>query len=180
MIRKAMEKDLAAVNAIYQGIHDREEKGETATGWKREVYPTEETARRALFHDELFVMEEEGQIVATARINQEQEEAYSQVNYWYPAAEEQVLVLHTLVVAPWAAGHGYGQRFVAYYEELARHLGCTALRMDTNARNLPARRIYQRLGYREAGIVPCNFQGLGDVELVCLEKAISCNCNLST
>ena len=27
-----------------------------------------------------------------------------------------------------------------------------------------------RLGYREADIVPCDFHGLGQIQLVCLEK----------
>jgi len=170
MIRKALEKDIQAVWEIYRLIHDEEEAGRTTTGWKREVYPTYETAQNAFEKGELYVMEEEGRVVAAARINQDQEEAYSHVHFLYPARNQEVLVLHTLVVSPRAAGHGFGQAFVGFYENMARDLGCTVLRMDTNERNRPARRIYQRLGYREAGIVPCNFQGLGDVNLVCLEK----------
>lgn len=42
--------------------------------------------------------------------------------------------------------------------------------MDTNARNAAARRLYAGLGYWEAGIVPCVFNGIPDVQLVCLEK----------
>ena len=44
--------------------------------------------------------------------------------------------------------------------------------MDTNAKNAAARRLYSRLGYREAGIVPCVFNGIPDVRLVCLEKKL--------
>lgn len=42
--------------------------------------------------------------------------------------------------------------------------------MDTNAVNKPARALYHKLGYKEAGVVPCNFNGIKDVMLVCLEK----------
>ena len=89
-----------------------------------------------------------------------------------PALDEQVMVLHTLVIDPDEKGKGYGREFVAFYEEYASRSGCTCLRMDTNARNEGARRLYRHLGYREAGIVRCVFSGLAGVELVMLEKKL--------
>ena len=44
--------------------------------------------------------------------------------------------------------------------------------MDTNEINAPARALYARLGYREADVVPCDFNGLGQIRLVCLEKRL--------
>lgn len=95
---------------------------------------------------------------------------YAEVPWAHDAAPEQVLVLHTLVVDPAAAGHGYGTQFVRFYEQYAREHGCPELRIDTNAKNANARRLYAYLGYREAGIAPCTFNGIDGVALVCLEK----------
>ncbi|MBR6653148.1 MAG: GNAT family N-acetyltransferase, partial [Oscillospiraceae bacterium] len=78
----------------------------------------------------------------------------------------------TLVVDPTEYKKGVGRSFVDYYEQMARDMECTVLRMDTNERNNRARRLYKRLGYREAGIVPCVFNGIPDVMLVCLEKKL--------
>ena len=50
--------------------------------------------------------------------------------------------------------------------------GCAYLRMDTQAINQGARRLYAGLGYRETGLVPCVFNGIPDVQLVCLEKKL--------
>ena len=44
--------------------------------------------------------------------------------------------------------------------------GCPELRMDTNARNVAARGLYKKLGYKEIGIVPTEFNGIPDVQLV--------------
>ena len=44
--------------------------------------------------------------------------------------------------------------------------------MDTNVKNQAARRLYARLGYREAGIVDCNFSGMPGIKRVCLEKTL--------
>lgn len=79
-------------------------------------------------------------------------------------------MLHTLVVDPERGGHGYGTAFVKFYEEYARENHCPYLRMDTNALNTPARRLYNHLGYEECDIVPCSFNGIDGVNLVCLEK----------
>ena len=43
-------------------------------------------------------------------------------------------------------------------------------RMDTTVKHQAARRLYAQLGYREAGIVDCNFNGMPGIKRVCLEK----------
>lgn len=172
MIRKATMQDIPAVAALYEAIHGEEEAGRTTTGWIRGVYPTRKTAEIALEQEELYVLEEDGEVLAAARLNREQVDVYAQVPWLYEAAEDQVFVLHTLVVSPAASGRGLGSRFVAFYEDLARNLGCPVLRMDTNERNAIARRMYKKLGYREAGIAPCVFNGIPGVGLVCLEKRL--------
>ena len=63
-IRRAQEKDLAAVERIYDAIHTEKEAGRACTGWERKIYPTRRTAEDALVRDDLFVEEAEGRIVA--------------------------------------------------------------------------------------------------------------------
>lgn len=171
MIRRATEGDIPAVGEIYERLLEREAAGLSTTGWLPGVYPVEATARAAWKRGDLFVWEESGGIWAAAIINQLQVDAYAQGDWSCPAPEDKVMVLHTLVVDPARGGRGLGRGFVAFYEDYAREKGCTALRMDTNARNQRARELYKKLGYREAGIVPCTFNGIPGVELVLLEKS---------
>lgn len=172
MIRRVTASDIPAVAAIYDKLHTEEEAGNVTIGWIRGVYPTEDTARQALRRDDLFVQEDGGRIVGAAIINQAQVDAYSGGPWAYEAEDTEVMVLHTLVIDPDSAGKGYGKAFVAYYEHYARKEGCRVLRMDTNSRNTRARAMYEKLGYREAGIVPCNFNGIAGVGLVLLEKIL--------
>ena len=173
MIRKATEHDIPAVAAIYDAILTNEEASPaTVVGWLRGVYPTEQTARTSLQLDELYVMEVAGRVVAAAKINKEQVPEYADCHWQYDAPDDQVLVIHTLVVDPTVQGNGYATQFIAYYEELARSMKCPYLRMDTNAHNTPARALYKRLGYWEPGIVDCVFNGIPGIHLVCLEKKL--------
>lgn len=170
MIRKANPEDIQRVAEIYEEIIELEERKGKRTGWVRDIYPTKATALEALEKEELFVWDENGTVIASARINREQVPEYSGAAWEYEAPDEEIMVLHTLVVSSGNAGRGIGTKFVEFYEKYALEQGCGYLRMDTNEINANARRLYKKLGYKEAGIVPCNFNGIEGVRLVCLEK----------
>ena len=120
-IRKAREADILAIAGIYDRILTKEETGGATIGWVRGVYPTESFANKALAAGDLFVLEDGGKICATARINQEQVLEYADGNWLYSdASDDEIMVLHTLVVDPQIAGHGYGKAFVSFYEQYAK------------------------------------------------------------
>lgn len=172
MIRKATEKDIAAIGRIYEEIHTQEEAGNLSIGWQRGVYPTEDTARASVEAGDMFVLEAEGQVIASARINREQVDVYADGSWEHEADSDKVMVLHTLVVSPDAMSAGAGKEFVKFYESYALENGCPFLRMDTNEKNERARAFYRKAGYKEIGIVPCVFNGIDGVGLVLLEKKL--------
>ena len=170
MIRKANENDIDRIAEIYEETHCEEKAGRTTTGWLSGVYPVRATAEAALKRDDLFVFEEDKKVLACAIINRIQVDVYKDGKWLFPAPDSSVMVLHTLTVSPKAKKRGIGRAFVAFYENYARKNGCTVLRIDTNERNAVARAFYKKLGFREAGIIPCVFNGIPDVKLVLLEK----------
>jgi len=172
MIRKATDRDIAVIAAIYTRIHEAEAAGRLSTGWLKDVYPTETTARAALDAGDLFVLEDDRRVVAAARINRIQVPDYAMVDWKYPAGNDEVMVLHTLTVDPLCAGRGFGRTFLAFYEDYALRNGCPVLRIDTNAKNTAARVMYAKHGYIESGIIPTVFNGIPDVMLVCMEKRL--------
>lgn len=172
MIRKATIDDIDAIAAIYDDIHSREEKGETTTGWLRDVYPVRATAEAAVDRGDMFVQEYEGEVVGTAIINQIQVDVYADGKWQFPADDSEVMVIHTLIISGSAGGKGLGTEFLNFYESYARENGCSFLRLDTNARNSAARAFYRKHGYSEIGIVPTVFNGIPGVDLVLIEKAL--------
>ena len=170
--RKAAASDIDAVTAIYDAIIAEEEAGRAVTGWKRGVYPVRATAETALARSNLYVAEADGKIAASAVLNQIQVDVYAGAPWEFEAPDEQIFVMHTLVVDPAAGGRGLGRAFETFYEQEAKRQGCRYLRIDTNVRNTRARRLYHSLGYKEIGIAPCTFNGLNDIDLALLEKAL--------
>ena len=176
MIRKAAPADIDAIASIYDHIHTAEESGEATIGWLRGIYPERETALAELERGDLFVQTDEirgeSVVVGTAILNQVQVDVYEGAPWRYDVTDDQVMVLHTLVIDPFVKGRGYGRQFAEYYEKYALEKGCHYLRIDTNSRNTAARAFYKKLGYEEIGIVPCEFNGIPDVKLVLLEKRV--------
>ena len=89
-IRRATGADIDAVAEIYALIHTEEEAGRTTTGWKRGVYPTRAVAEAAASRSDLFVMEDEGRIVAAAIINHTQVDIYTGAPWQYDAPDENI------------------------------------------------------------------------------------------
>jgi len=173
IIRKAVMEDLEAIDSIYHEIHDREEAGEVTIGWIRDVYPVRKTAEDAIIRGDMFVqINETGAVAATGIINQMRVDVYEKGAWQYSAADDKVMVLHTLIVSVRPGHRGSGKEFLKYYEAYAREHGCSCLRLDTNARNTNARSFYRKHGYHEVGIVPTVFNGIPGVDLVLLEKKL--------
>lgn len=171
-IRKAVRADIDAISEIYEHIHDEEESGRMTIGWRRGIYPVRATAEAAVSLGDMFVLEDGGKVLAAGRINLQQVPEYADIDWLYKAADDEVWVLHTLVVEPSANGRGYARAFLEFYENYALERGCHVLRIDTNERNAAARAMYAKHGWRESGTVPCTFNGLPGVHMVCLEKKI--------
>ena len=172
LFRKAINKDIKKVSEIYLAVIAAEEAGCSGVGWVKDIYPTRETAQAAFERGDLFVAEYDGVVCATAIINQLQVDVYDGAPWKYAAADHEVMVLHTLAVSPDCYGNGFGRAFVRFYESYALSAGCNFLRMDTNANNTKARKMYNKLGYDEIDVVTCSFNGIGGVRLVLLEKKL--------
>ena len=172
IIRKAKAMDIDAIESIYNKILLKEEEGKVTIGWERGIYPRRETAEEAIKRDDIFVMEDEEDIVGSGIINKEQVDVYEEAKWEYGAKDSEVMVLHTLVIDPDKSSKGYGKKFVDFYEDYARENGCKYLRMDTNEKNKAARSLYTKLDFNEIDCLPCVFNGLEGVNLILIEKKL--------
>lgn len=170
-IRKATFNDIDSVAGIYKKTHNLEEVGKVSIGWNSKIYPIRETALNALKADTLYVMVINAEVIASAIINQEQPSAYSSMGWSFPAPDDKVGVLHTLVVDPDFGKRGLGKAFVSFFENYCKEQDYAVVRLDTQVKNTGSFNMYLNLGYRLAGICNTPFQNLPyNVELAIFEK----------
>ena len=99
VFRKALKENIEKIENIYSDIHTCEETGMLEIGWIRTVYPTRETAENALERGDLFVAQDDEEVVGAAIINNQQVDAYKEGRWLYEAPDSEVMVLHTLVIS---------------------------------------------------------------------------------
>lgn len=171
MIRKATPADVPAIGETYTQLLTHEQTHGSHSNWQLGVYPTEAFAAEHVHN--MYVLEDGGRIAASMLLNQEQAAEYAAIPWQYPAAPEEVLVIHTLCIPPDLAGRGYGRQMVAFAKETAKAQGCRVVRIDTYAYNEPAKALYQKQGFRIAGFADCLHHGLIQEKLVYLECSLS-------
>lgn len=172
-IRKGLPSDIPAISDIYNAIHDEIENGRFNMKWYRDMYPTQSWAEEHISEGDLYIMED-GQkgIVASAVINHTALPEYHTGKWYQPENYDKILVIHTLVVHPGHTRCGYATKLIHFYEQMAASEGCNRLRLDTQAIDLPARKLYKKLGYTEVDHLPCQFKGITDIDLVLIEKIL--------
>ena len=148
MIRAATAADLDAIVSGYQAHFAHEREHSAYTVFQEGVYPTRAHAEAALQTQGLYVYTSENQVLASLILHAAQPTEYQHINWPSTALPEQTWVLHLLMVHPSLAGRGIGARLVRYGLDLAAAHGCTAVRLDTGAQNLPAVALYQKLGFQ--------------------------------
>ena len=170
LFRPATVSDLDAIEAHYTELLTHEaETGRSTTNWSLGVYPTRQTAAAALAAGTLWVLEREGQVFASVILNHHQDDFYATIGWQYPAPPQQVLVVHTLCIPPRFAGQGLGRECVSRIKQQAAAMGCTVIRLDTWAGNVPAATLYQKNGFSLCGRAQVLFQGKIPEELIFLE-----------
>ena len=171
MIRKATAEDISFVEEIYNEITSNEEIIKF-TQWMKGLYPTVLTAQKSFEEGALFVSENDGVITGAVILNHEQPEEYKKLKWSIEAEGEKVLVIHTLCIKPSFSKMGLGQKFIIFAENYAKELGCTAIRLDTNDKNIPGAKLYKKMGYTHVGNADFNFQGLKYQNLKCFDKVL--------
>lgn len=62
IIYKASHEDAEHIAQLYSVIHDAEENGQITIGWKRNVYPTKQTAIDAIGKENMFLSKDNDEI----------------------------------------------------------------------------------------------------------------------
>lgn len=172
--RLATQSDIPAITAIYELILDTPHKNACAK-WRKGIYPTEATAALGVQLGDMFVeCDDTGRVLASARINHEQDGFYAEADWLWTAdaPADQILVMHTLAVDHSLNIKGAGKNFLYFYETEAIRRGCPNLRIDTSETNFPARALYKKLGFREVSLATGSFHGIDNLQLITLEKKL--------
>lgn len=148
MIRQASIKDLDSIEESYHEHFLYEIEHGAYTIFKEGVYPTRRDVELALNNETLYVYEENGIVLGSIVFDRQQPEEYRKINWSLQVDDEQVSIIHLLMVRPNVKGKGVGTALVNYVLGVAKDHHCIFVRLDTGEQNIPAIALYKKLGFQ--------------------------------
>ena len=145
--------DINSVGELYDAVNDDFAKHENFCypNWQKGKYPVAEDAQRAVEEHSLFVLKAGEEIVGAIIIDHSQHPEYKKMPWNLSVPDENIMSLHTLVVAPGHRGRGFGEKLVRFGIDFCKNSGARVIRLDTHYKNVPARRLYEKCGFTSLG-----------------------------
>jgi ribosomal protein S18 acetylase RimI-like enzyme len=117
-----------------------------------DIYPDRATLLADAQEGALYLASHEREpLVGCLVVNKYQNPEYAAVPWTMSPAR--VAVVHRLMVDPRFQNRGIARELMRFAERRAGELACDVIRLDAFAANPSALRLYQRLGYHDAGSV---------------------------
>jgi len=128
-------------------------------------YPNARVFEQDMKKSQLWLAEIDGQIAGIAAITTDQQPEYADVGL---DVSESAIVVHRLAVDPAFRGRGVAAALMQQAEAVAKELGISVLRVDTNSQNEATQRLFPKLGYAYAGEIGLQFRP--GLKFLCYEK----------
>ena len=133
---------------FYAEICAAQDPNAGAPGWDMKYYPDKEELRAHIERGELYLNRRDGRIAAAMALTKN-------------AASAE---LHLFAVHPDFRGKRISDGMLSQALALAKKAGAAALRLDVVRKNLPAVRLYERVGFQKTGGYTAHFESSGDID----------------
>lgn len=145
-LRKASANDLAAIVKIC-GVVVPLLNADNNYQWN-DTYPLAADFEKDIANDLLWVADVNGEVAGFAALTTDQSDEYADVGW---DLKEPAIVPHRVAVDPKFRGRSIALQFMLTAEKLAREAGYKYVRIDTNVRNIPMQKMFEKLNYEFAG-----------------------------
>lgn len=164
IIRLCTEQEVAAVGRFYDCVVKDLCEHINYPKWTYKEYPSENFVREMTGEGSQFVCMEDGGIAGAFVLNDDPQGAYENAAWSRDLLRGQYMVCHALAIGTALQGRGIGRQIVGFCIDHARGHGYGAIRLDAVPDNLPARRLYEKCGFRYAGDADLE-RGIPDIPL---------------
>ncbi|MGL6105006.1 MAG: GNAT family N-acetyltransferase [Romboutsia sp.] len=161
IIRLGIEDDIDKLEELYDELNDHLENSINYPGWKRGIYPIREDAVNGIKESALYVASINDRIVGSIILSHKPEPAYSDVIWQKELSYSNVFVIYTFVVHPKYFNQGIGKALIEFSNEHGMNNNVEALRLDVYEGNLPAIKLYEKLGFKYIDTVDLGLEHYG-------------------
>jgi ribosomal protein S18 acetylase RimI-like enzyme len=142
---------LSSLTEFYLGVTTYLDSHINYPKWTPGVYPGEESIRMAINAGTQYVCMAGDELVGAFIYNADPQGAYEKGDWEVNLSEGEYAVIHSLAVSDSHYGEGIGTKMVQFCIDKARNGGYKAVRLDIVPENIPARKLYEKSGFKFAG-----------------------------
>ena len=151
IINRATIEEFEPIIAFYDDVTERTSEMVTYARWSKRKHPTLEGIRAYIEEGSMYLYQENDTIIGAMAVTMYQDEDYHAIEWSQQVDDNEAAVIHILAVSPDAQGKGIGSEMIREAIRLAQDNGMKAIRLDALASNIPAHRMYERLGFEYRG-----------------------------
>ena len=167
---QAQEHDFERIALFYQNVIGKTAGMSDVCRWAYGIYPTDDLLMEHIQQGDMYLAEQDGIMLSALVLLPYQEENFTWDIPWNAALEDgDAATVHLLCVNPRMQRRGIASRTMGAAIRKARDMGKKAVRLDTLACNLPARRLCASLGFTEVEAVRWDFSNVGLTDIVLYE-----------
>lgn len=150
-IRKCEIADIETVGEFYDKVVSDLCASVNYPKWTHKVYPSVDFAYKMTLAGEQYICLEDDKIIGAFVFNDDPQGAYENANWSANLHRGEYGVCHALAIDTPLQGKGLGKQIVEFCIKRSKELGYKAIRLDIVPTNLPARKLYEKCGFRYVG-----------------------------
>ncbi|WP_458456678.1 N-acetyltransferase family protein [Methanobrevibacter sp.] len=159
-LRKANINEAADILQFYQNIIRSIKSTEFQPKWSND-YPNLEYIEKSIQNNELYVCEENGNIIACAVLNNLFDPEYKDISWNVNAESDEITVIHTFAVDSNYSGKGIGKKIFNQIKENAIVNNKKSIRIDIIDGNLAAQKVFEKFGFEYVDTVEVFHKAVG-------------------
>lgn len=143
--RCARQDEKEKVIKFYDFVIEVNNVSEYNLRWKKDVHPSHQLLNTSVDNNELFIYEEDGEILGALVMNKSYNESYDKVTWGTDSKD--VGIIHVLATRPDCFGKGVATKLLSGLKNHAKETGLKAVRLDVFKINTPAINLYNKMGF---------------------------------
>ncbi len=147
MLRHAVENDKNKIIQFYDCAIEANQISKYNIRWQKNVHPSHALLWDSILNHELYVYEDDNEIVGACVMNHLYNPAYKNVPWGIEGMDEEIGIIHVFAVSPKHFRKGIGRKMLQSLIAYASKQQLKAIRLDVFKTNAPAIALYQNVGF---------------------------------
>ena len=174
-LKEATIRDLDQIRALYWRLLDSSSEYGRILQWKKNIYPNDNDWNNYILNDEMYLILEDMNVIGAVAVTNAQSKEYRKIQWKVKADDQEVAVVHLLMILPEYQGGGAATAALDEIIRLATGKQKRVVRLDAVGTNVPAQKLYEKYGFVNCGTAQEYYESTGETKFVFYEYALETN-----